>query len=254
MTAKLSAQNIEDYNRDGYIILKGPVIDAATFDAIRSFSEDAFAALPVDESGESRQLINCPHWEHPCVFEWLLDSALLDIIESLIGPNIGLFASHFLRKPPGTGKRVPWHEDSSYWKYSIEAPMRIVSINLALHPWTPQNGCLRVIPGSHASGDSDYREVENPEEQVFPSEILPEQVDESAAVDIVLEPGDISIHEAQIMHSSNPNTSETMRSAFAMRYFPTSVKIKDKPDFPIYLARGTDLAGNHFTETDTTTR
>ena len=132
----------------------------------------------------------------------------------------------------------------------IEAPMRIVSINLALEPWTTENGCLRVIPGTHANGNSDHKQVSNPEEQVFPAEILAEQMDESAAVDLVLDRGDISIHEAQIVHGSNANTSDTSRSAFAMRYFPTSVKIKDNPDFSIYLARGVDLGGNHFTDPD----
>ncbi|MCJ8331557.1 MAG: phytanoyl-CoA dioxygenase family protein, partial [Lentisphaeria bacterium] len=166
----------------------------------------------------------------------------------LIGPNIGVFASHYLRKPAGTGKRVPWHEDSSYWKYMIEAPLRVVSINLALVPWTRENGCLRVIPGTHTNGYSDYEEVSNPGEQVFPAEILAEQMDESAAVDLVLDAGDISIHEAQIVHGSNANTSDTGRSAFAMRYFPTSVKIKENPDFPIYLARGVDLGGNIYSD------
>jgi ectoine hydroxylase-related dioxygenase (phytanoyl-CoA dioxygenase family) len=105
-----------------------------------------------------------------------------------------------------------------------------------------------VIPGTHANGYSDYAEVSNPGEQFFPAEILPAQMDESAAVDLVLDPGDISIHEAQIVHGSNANTSDTGRSAFAMRYFPTSVKIKENPDFSIYLARGEDLAGNHFAD------
>tara|TARA_B100000809_G_scaffold255589_1_gene294348 strand:- start:1201 stop:1998 length:798 start_codon:yes stop_codon:yes gene_type:complete len=250
VTANLSAHDIEDYNRDGYLIVKGPVVEPATVDAICRFAEDAYATSPLTESGETPQLINCPHWGNPIVFDWLFDAAVLDIIESLIGPNIGLFASHFLRKPSGSGKRVPWHEDSSYWRSMIEAPMRIVSINLALEPWTTANGCLRVIPGTHANGFSDYKEVSNPEEQVFPAEILAEQMDESAAVDLVLDRGDISIHEAQIVHGSNANTSDTGRSAFAMRYFPTSVKIKDNPDFSIYLARGVDLGGNHFADPD----
>ena len=68
----------------------------------------------------------------------------LDVVESLIGPDIALWSSHFLCKPAGTGKRAPWHEDSAYWGQVLD-PMEVVTIWLAIDPSTPENGCMRVL-------------------------------------------------------------------------------------------------------------
>src|SRR5262249_40716024 len=147
------------------------------------------------------QLIDCPHWHEPRMFAWLFAPEILNLVEPLIGPDIGLFACHLLWKPPSVGKRVPWHEDSAYWKGVLE-PMTVASITLALEPSTPENGCLRVIPGSHRHGYSDYDPVENPEEQVFGIEVRADQMDESQGVDIVLQPNDASFHDGKIIHGS----------------------------------------------------
>ena len=59
--------------------------------------------------------MDVPHFAHPELFGWLLADEVLDFVEAFIGPDIVLWSSHFISKPPGDGKRVPWHEDSAYW-------------------------------------------------------------------------------------------------------------------------------------------
>ncbi|MBM3278136.1 MAG: phytanoyl-CoA dioxygenase family protein, partial [Candidatus Handelsmanbacteria bacterium] len=71
---------------------------------------------------------------------------ILDLVEPLIGPDIAIFACHLLQKPPQIGKRVPWHEDSAYWKGRLD-PIVVASITIALEPSTRENGCLEVLPG-----------------------------------------------------------------------------------------------------------
>jgi ectoine hydroxylase-related dioxygenase (phytanoyl-CoA dioxygenase family) len=148
---------------------------------------------------------------------------VLDLVESLIGPDIVLFSSHFICKPPAVGKRVPWHEDSAYWRGRID-PMEVVTVWLAIEPSTPANGCMQVVPRSHANGFSEYQDVANPSQQVFGTEIKPGQFDESKAVDCVLRPNECSMHDGRMIHGSAANTGTQRRCGYTMRYMPATVR------------------------------
>jgi ectoine hydroxylase-related dioxygenase (phytanoyl-CoA dioxygenase family) len=200
--------------------------------------------------GESPESMDTPHFANPALFRWLLADPVLDLVEPLIGPDIALFSSHFICKPPGVGKRVPWHEDSAYWQKILD-PMEVVTIWLAIDPSTPANGCMRVIPGTHSDGYSDYVEVDDPDRQVFGTEIQPGQFDEADAVDCVLDRNECSIHHAKLIHGSNANTSNMRRCGYTMRYVPASSRWTPDPGradsgFRLYLARGRDRAGNDY--------
>jgi len=243
---------VKKYERDGYLILNTQVLPADKFQRAKEFFAAKFVEATKD--GHTPALIDCPHWRDPKVFEFIFAPEMLDLVEPLVGPDIAVFASHLLRKPAGVGKRVPWHEDSAYWKGAMD-PMEVSSITLALEPSLPENGCLRVIPGTHRHGYSEYSPIEKPDDQIFPIEIRQEQFDETKAVDIGLHPNEASVHECKIIHGSNPNTGSLTRSVFTVRYFSTRTKFNwgnhpgfavDK--FPIYLARGKDHAGNEYTD------
>ena len=107
----------------------------------------------------SPEHMDVPHFIHPSLFEWLFDDRVLDLVEPIIGPDIALFSSHFICKPAGTGKRVPWHEDSAYWGNALE-PMKVVTVWLAIDPSTTANGCMYVVPRSHDDGYSEYEPVD----------------------------------------------------------------------------------------------
>ena len=148
------------------------------------------------------------------------DPRLLDIAETFIGPDIALFASHYISKPPFTGKPVFWHQDGVYWPLE---PMKVVTLWLSVDESNTDNGCLRVVPGSHKM---DFKmHVENLREaNVLGSEIAVD-VDEKDAYDIVLHPGDVDVHHPNIIHGSDANTSPNRRCGLTIRYIPTSTKI-----------------------------
>ena len=102
---------------------------------------------------------------------------------------------------------------------------------------------MRVIPGTHTNGFSDYREVDMAR-NTFHREIV--QVDDSKAVDFELEPGECSLHDARIIHGARPNTSPLRRCGYTMRYFPASLRLvpEKNPGWRLWLVRGRDLAGN----------
>jgi len=243
---------VKRYEKDGYLILHNQVLPAEKFQRAKALCAEKFAEATKD--GRTPALIDCPHWSDPRMFEFICSDEMLDIVEPIIGPDIAVFACHLLRKPPAVGKRVPWHEDSAYWNGML-TPMEVSSITLAIEPSIPENGCLRVIPGTHRHGYSEYSPLAKPDDQIFPIEIKAEQMDESKAVDLGLQPNEASIHECRIIHGSNPNTGSLLRSVLTVRYFSTRVKFtrQDNPkwgtfDFPIYLARGKDHAGNRYTD------
>jgi hypothetical protein len=248
----ITPEHVKKYGRDGYLILHEQIFSPEKFARVRAYCDGKFAEA--NKGGDKPAIIDCPHWSDPRIFEWIFADEMLDLVEPLIGPDIGVFACHLLQKPPGVGKRVPWHEDSAYWKGAL-TPMEVASITIALEPSLPENGGLRVVPGTHRHGYSDYTDVAKPETEVFPIEIKQSQVDSANAVDIDLQPNEASIHHGKIIHGSNPNTGSMRRAVLTCRYFPTTVKFtpENHPHFAaakfnIYLARGRDRAGNRYAD------
>jgi phytanoyl-CoA hydroxylase len=166
------------------------------------------------------------------------DDRLLDIAESFIGPDIALFATHYICKPPRTGQAVLWHQDGAFWPLE---PMRVVSLWLALTDSDPENGCLRVIPGSHTLELRGLRERADVDNVL--GKDMDGQVDPSTAVDLVLGPGDVSVHHPSIVHGSEPNTSERWRRGLTIRYIPTSTRITDLEAASPFLLRGRAVDG-----------
>ena len=98
-----------------------------------------------DRSEEMLQIMEM--WRYDEVYRQLLyHEPLLDIAESLVGPNIQLFHDQALYKPARYGGEVPWHQDNGYWRCT---PSNLVSIWMALDDADEDNGCMNVIPGSH---------------------------------------------------------------------------------------------------------
>jgi len=240
---RLSSEQVAEFRREGFLIYKQPVLPPEKFDKLKAHFEEKLAALPDDVRSEA---MDVPHFDDPALFEWLLADEVLDLVEPLIGPDIALWSSHFISKPKGDGRRVPWHEDSAYWKNLLD-PMEVVTVWLAIDASTPENGCMYVIPQTHDNGYSDYDPVDI-ETHVFAKEIKSSQRDDDKAVACILEPDEASLHHARLMHGSPPNTSAMRRCGYTMRYMPASVKFASDPHHQIYLARGRDLAGNEYAD------
>jgi ectoine hydroxylase-related dioxygenase (phytanoyl-CoA dioxygenase family) len=189
---------------------------------------------------------------HPELMRWAFQDAILDLVTPLLGPDLALFSIHFICKPKGNGRRVPWHEDSAYWGRRIN-PMEVCTLWLALDPSTRENGCMMVIPRTHLgerAGFSDYEPVDT-ERNVFPTEIVRPQRDVSKRVYIELQPNHCSLHDAKIQHASEPNTSNLRRCGWTMRFCPTSVRFNQElfdGCHQVYLARGVDKGGNVYAD------
>lgn len=251
MPARLSPAQVKHYRDEGYLLYKQPVLKPENFRGLKNHFEKSLAHW-TNVRGKRPEDMDMPHMTDRALFQWLFADELLDVVESLIGPNIALWASHFICKPAGTGRRVPWHEDSYYWNVVLE-PMEVVTLWLAIDRANVENGCMRLVPRTHGNGASAYTKVPDEKNSVFNIEIKAGEFDESTAVDCILEENECSLHHAKLIHGSHPNTSPYRRCGYTMRYISTASKFNPKlarQGHEIYLARGKDIAGNTYGDPD----
>jgi len=245
---RLSRESVNQFNREGYLVINEPVFPESRFQALKDHFEEKLEAWPKHLRPEA---MDTPHFADHKLLEWALDDAVVDLVEPIIGPDILLFSTHFICKPQGDGRRVPWHEDSAYWKGKLD-PMEVVTVWLAIDPSTTENGCMHVIPHTHNTGRmgfSDYDDVDT-SKNVFSTEITPSQRRDELAIPIQLQPNQCSLHDARLMHGSPPNLSNQRRCGWTLRFTPAHVRLN--PEISdvhlIYQARGRNLTGQYLAD------
>lgn len=239
MTALIDPSSaLRHFEDDGYVVFRN-VLDAELVSEAAGHVEWLHRRYP-DRRGEdlSHELVvRDPFW-----VRLISDDRLLDIAELFVGPDLALFASHYISKPAFSGQPVLWHQDGAFWPLD---PMRVVTLWLAIDHATTENGCLRVVPGSHRGEIAGVRQrvdIDN----VLGAEIAMD-VDESLAVDLELAPGDVEVHHPNIVHGSLANTSPHRRCGLTIRYIPTSTRItSDVQPFPSALHLRGAAGGNAY--------
>jgi hypothetical protein len=158
------------------------------------------------------------------LFTWLADlvrnDSIVDAIEDLYGPNLLCWTTNFFIKEADNPAFVSWHQDSTYW--GLDKP-DVVTAWVALTPSNKANGAMKFIPGSHTRDQIPHRDTFAKNNLLTRGQEVAVEVDESKAVAITLEPGEISLHHVRLVHGSPPNPSHDRRIGFAIRYIPTTV-------------------------------
>jgi hypothetical protein len=259
--SKLSAAEIATYARDGYVIPALSVAPARMAELQEAVDyllkanphvppEALMSVHIVDNKAEGRR-------GHRAFLDLALDAALLDLVEQVIGPDIILWGCHLFCKPGEVGRAVPWHQDGHFWPFR---PLATCTLWLAFDEVNAENGCMRVIPGSHAERRLYRHHADaNPALALY-EELDADQFDAGAAVDIALKPGHFSLHDVYLVHGSAANRSGRRRAGLAIRYMPaTSLfyrgggtgagdgdpRYANFAERPIWLARGTDRPDCH---------
>ncbi|MFF5176173.1 phytanoyl-CoA dioxygenase family protein [Micromonospora sp. NPDC000089] len=171
------------------------------------------------------------HFHHPLIRNdafWVrlvTDKRLAAIGKHFLGPDIACFTAHYICKPAFTGQAVLWHQDGAYWKLD---PMEALTVWLAVDESTTENGCLRIIPGSHEIPlyqPSPRTDEPNMLFSAADEDLVQSWVQKRGIVDIELNPGDVSIHHPHILHCSEPNVSPKRRCGLDIGYISTSTRI-----------------------------
>jgi non-haem Fe2+, alpha-ketoglutarate-dependent halogenase len=237
MGKALAPSAIEQYERDGYYF---PVRVLSEADARES--RDRVERVEHDLGGPLRGIYRIkPH----LLLTWLADlvrhPAILDAVEDVIGPDILCWNASFFTKEAQSPGFVSWHQDATYWGLSEPD---VVTAWVAFTESSPSNGNMRVIPASHRT-PVPHADTFHPDNLLTRGQEIAVEVDESRAVDIVLRPGEMSLHHVLIVHGSGANASHDRRIGFAIRYVPTRVRQTAGPRDSATLVRGEDAFG-HF--------
>ena len=209
----LSQEQINAYHRDGFVSpieVMSETQAAAYLEKLEAAERD----YPREINPENR---NNPHLSFKFLDELVHHPIIVDAVEDLIGSNISLWGSVLFIKEPQTKGYVSWHQDATY--VGIK-PHDFVTPWLALTPSNLNNGCMSMIPTSHKDNIRKHDDTFAKDNILTRGQVV-RDVDESNAVDLILKPGQMSLHHAEIIHGSQPNQSNKRRVGFAMQaYMP----------------------------------
>jgi hypothetical protein len=239
----ISPAQAEFYHTNGYLLPHIQLFAPEKFERLFNIFEEHLA-----NRGDLRpDEMNNPHLKDERLFDFLLADEVIDVVEPLIGPNIGLWSSGFICKEPKTGKPTPWHEDSAYWEGRFDRFDDIVTIWLAIDEATKENGCMGVVPGTHSNGFSEYEDM-GTDHKIFNRQIKSDSINEQDVVWFELKKGTYSLHDSRIIHGAYANTSNTRRTGYTMRYFNTDLILDQQhpsnQNKKIYHARGLNRGNN----------
>jgi len=264
----VSQSAITRYQADGYVVPEVRLSER-TLGQIH----ESYARLSRDHPELNLDFVPSPHIPNfvpgltDCQ-DWLDYAAIpeiLDSVEALIGPDFLMWGSAIFGKPGVQGKATPMHQDGEYWPIR---PLASVTVWIALDDSGPENGCLRVVPGSHGT-----KKLYSHRRDDDPSWTLNQVVDDpdaaiDTAVDVCLSAGQFSIHDVHLLHGSAPNTSPNRRAGLTYRYMPTTshfdhewagemtrtMGTTDMSDRTLYLMRGIDRCGRNNFDAGNSTR
>ncbi|MCY4136243.1 MAG: phytanoyl-CoA dioxygenase family protein [bacterium] len=146
--------------------------------------------------------------DRPAFLSFLHDERITRILRDLIGPDVDCFLSQFIFKNPGAWGQ-PWHQDSYYFPF--EPPRPIVGLWLAVTQATLENGCLHILPGSHAEPVHEHVLDRRPNANLGYVEIVDHDMSDRQAV--MMQPGDLLVFDSHLMHCSTDNVSDGIRAA-----------------------------------------
>lgn len=179
-------------------------------------------------------------------YELVAHPRVLDAVEDVLGPDILCWNSSFFIKNAHDPAHVTWHQDSTYWGLSTPD---LCSVWIALTPATVANGAMRIIPDSHRQGQLEHADTFDKTNLLARGQHLTDAPATERAVDIELEPGEISLHHIMAVHGSEPNRTGERRIGFAIRYAAPYVRLLGDVADSALLVRGEDAYGHFGVET-----
>ncbi len=225
MSDGLSSEQVERYNRDG-VLFPMTALSSSEVSRYLSALEEVEA-----RTGANQQALRMSH----LYFRWAYDLAtqpgIIDKVASILGPEVIIWGTLILSKPPNSTAYTSWHQDSAYAGLGAS---NATSVWVALSDSTPESGCLRVVPGSH-NRMLPHEQILSEDNLLRQGQHVKVKINETEAVDVSLKAGEMSLHHFNIIHGSNPNRSGSRRTGFIIRFVTPTMS---KPPFPVVRARG----------------
>lgn len=256
--AALTQAEIEKYRTDGYVI-PAYRLSEARLAQLRQALEEVIALNPETRpeqlvSVHMRQGEDAGVQGHEAFLDMALDEDLIDLVSAVIGDDVVLWGCQLFCKPGGDGMEVPMHQDGQYWPIR---PLATCTVWIAIDDSDRENGCLSVLPGSHAAKTHFDHQTRGEDNLVLNQAVDDPRIGGAEPAYVEMKAGQLSLHDVYLVHGSAPNTSGRRRGGLAIRYMPsTSWFRRDMPmpfsgypvDFakrPLWLVRGVDVCGKN---------
>ncbi|WP_096087859.1 phytanoyl-CoA dioxygenase family protein [Agaribacterium haliotis] len=211
---ELSAEQLADFERDGYVIARG------------YFNQDEIAKLQEKAFNDPRLHSDAWHKKDAegtvskvCLWQETGDDLysmfsrsrrLVDSVEKIIGEECYHTSTKMMMKEPKVGGAWEWHQDFGYWHHdNLMLYPKAVSCMIAVNQATEENGCLQVLKGSHKLGRLDHGRTGD--QKGAEMQFVEEAMKYLDLVYVELEPGDTLFFHCNLLHKSNANRSDHPR-------------------------------------------
>lgn len=230
------AGKMRQLQRDGYCILEN-VASNELLDKIRLCSSEAVGGQGQERLERHKSpgsLINSG--SEPCLADLIANPVAIAALMKMGLDDIRFWKGVIISKPPG-GPRLYWHQDCIMWHdpraYSDIPPM--IFLMYYLEDTSKENGCLRVIPGSHRRrhplhelGDAHAAEANR-----FDDPDDPRFFDYDGEIDVPMISGDLLVGDARLLHATHANKSNSHRTVITIWFHPFFCRLK--PDVQNYV-------------------
>ena len=236
MSGSLSKEQIDQYWKDGILF---PFQAMETDEALSLVPRYVQLRNRMANWTKSMQLLKS-YLVMPWVNEVVRNPRILEVVESLLGPNFFVWGASFFAKQPSSSKHVGWHQDLLYW--GLEPDDGVLTAWLALTDAQAENGAMQIVPGSHRGDLRYHSEAQDDDNMLMGDQNIPLTEEERQNACIVeLNPGQFSVHHSMNIHGSGPNLSDRDRIGISINYISTHVvQKKDNGVDAAMLVRGVD--------------
>ncbi|WP_144213875.1 phytanoyl-CoA dioxygenase family protein [Shewanella donghaensis] len=222
---ELSKQDIEDFNRDGYVIIKGYYnpLEITRLQEF-AFNDDALYQNAWDKKDSQGAVSKVCIWQETGNDFYSMFSRgrrLVDSVEKILGEDTYHTSTKIMMKEPFVGGAWEWHQDFGYWhKDNLMMYPKAISCMIAINDATVENGCLQVLKGSHHIGRLDHNKTGD--QKGADMTFVEQAIKHHELINVELEAGDVLFFHCNLLHKSNQNCSDKPRWSMICAYNATS--------------------------------
>ncbi len=239
----LSAAQIDQYWQDGFLFpldVMSPA-EAGQWRGQLEDMEQAWGDVKLPRALNTYKRVNS-QCVMPFAYQMATLPGVLDIVEGILGPNILIYAAEFFIKEPNSPQIVSMHQDLTYW--GLGATENLVTAWIALSPATTESGCMQFAAGSHKNPILPHHDSYADNNLLSRGQEVQADIADKDRTDIVLQPGQMSLHHGLTIHGSGPNSSSDRRIGFVVRYInPDVMQEVAETDYAM-IVRGADIKRN----------
>lgn len=258
----LSTEEIGRFHQEGYLVPRHRLSPEALAEL-----QALTAKIVADNPNRAGHPMVCPHVpgnvpelkSSPGWLRFATDPTVVEMAARLLGPDLILWGTNLFYKEAHRGPSTPWHRDGT----APVKPLVTLTAWIAVYDSRTDNGCLRVIPGSHRSqqvgqhGTPYFDLAKAAQAETLAIQSLDRaEYDEDAAVDVELEAGQMVLFDSPyLVHGARNNTGSRPRGGYALRFMPSTshfdhdaainpeVVGRSHDTRPLILVRGVDRTG-----------